>query len=226
MSVVNSPERREIDGLMTRLLDLLSSTISSRSGLNSATLRTAIGDLRASYMNRLAEGSFAEALAKCFTTIVEIGGELPRLVAVHEQLFLEEPVGDVAADIVQLAISYCLATEAQLILAIEFNSRDDVEVMLKQTRETFDFARELAADAEDSTYYRTLTALSGTVIKYLADTARPLARIVTFKLPGPMPALAVSERIYYEADRWEEIVNENKIVHPAFCPRELRGLSS
>lgn len=224
--MVNSPERREIDGVMNRLLDLLSSTISSRSGLNSAALRTAIGDLRASYMNRLADGTFAAALLNCFNIIVETGGELPRLVTVHQQLFLEEPIGVTAEAIVQTAISYCLATEAKLITAIEFVSRDDVETLLKQTRDAFDFARERAADAEDSTYYRQLTALSGTVIKYLADTARPLARIVTFKMPGPMPALAVSERIYYAADRWEEIVNENKIVHPAFCPRELRGLSS
>lgn len=226
MALVNSPERREIEGVVTRLLDLMSATVSSKSGRDSAALRNAIGDMRANFMLYLAQGTFADNLLECFTVIVNMGGELPRLAAVHQQLFLEEPVGQTTGTVVQLAISLCLAAESQVILSIEFTSRDEVDELLKRTREAFDTARELSADSSDPSFYKTLTSLAGSVTRYLADTARPLSRIVTFVLPDTMPALALSNRIYYDPARWEEIIEENKTVHPAFCQREIRGLAT
>jgi len=45
-------------------------------------------------------------------------------------------------------------------------------------------------------------------------------------LTASLPALTLSQQIYYIADRSDEIIDENKIIHPAFCLREIRGLSA
>jgi len=71
-----------------------------------------------------------------------------------------------------------------------------------------------------------LITLGGSLISNLSTVARPLPRMITFDLATTYPALALSQRVYYVANRSDEIVDENKIVHPAFCPKEIRGLSS
>jgi len=84
----------------------------------------------------------------------------------------------------------------------------------------------LSADAPDTTAHQKITILAGNLISYLSDVSRPLPRMVTFTLMASLPALTVSQRVYYTADRSDEIIDENKIVHPAFCMREIRGLSA
>jgi prophage DNA circulation protein len=166
-----------------------------------------------------------EKLLACFTTAREAPVKLESLEAVHLAMFDEAPVGDISIAIVQAAITFCLSAEARLVIAIGFTSRDDVENMIGRMRVAFDEARELAADANDSSNYQALTALAGSVIAHLSDIARPLARMVTFRMKKNIPALTAAQRLYYDPTRWEEIVAENKTFHPAFVQREIRGLS-
>lgn len=221
-------EEKEISALVNRLLDNLSLTVESQTGRAGIVVRQKIGDLRASFMDRLADETFAAELLACFTAAREANARLAAFGNVREALFVdaEASPGDVCSAIIQTGIGFCLSAEAQLATAVEFNSRDDVDEMIKRMKDAFDTARELAADAYDSFTYQQLTYLAGAVTAHLASVARPLPRMVTFKMAEMMPALSLGNRLYYDTSRWEEIVQENKVVHPAFCPRELRGLAS
>jgi len=64
------------------------------------------------------------------------------------------------------------------------------------------------------------------ITRYLTDVGRPLPRMVAFQMTAIMPALAISNLIYQDGSRDEEIAAENKIVHPAFCPISIRALSA
>jgi hypothetical protein len=219
-------ERFEIKGIVNRLMDSLSSLISSQTAkLNSIHLRKAIGDMRANYMIYLREKTFSEKLLECFTIARESEAKLAGFINVHRSLFAEKPQGQICNAIVQAAIGYCLSAESRIITGITFKSRDDAETILKSMKASFDAARDLSADAPDSDTYKALTFLSGALTNHLMTQALELPRIVKFSLKVPLPALALSNRIYYDANRWEEIIEENRIVHPAFCPREIRGLS-
>jgi len=219
-------ERVEIDGVIGRLFDNLSLTITSQTGTNGAHLRQKMGDLRANYAFYLADGIFPQKLLEFFTLTRENGASLASIATVRDQLFNERPVGVVSIAIVQTAIVFCLSAESRIITETEFVSRDDVNHMIKTMKIAFDKARDGAADMSDSSSYQTLTFLAGALTNHLSNTARPLPRMVTFNLFISLPALALSNRIYHTADRWEEVVNENHIVHPAFCIREIRGLSA
>lgn len=219
-------ERTEITDIVNRLLDNLSNTASSQVGTAGVEIRRMIGDLRSFYFDYLKDHTFAPKLLECFTVARKANAKLSSFVKVREGLFVEVPVGDVAKLIVQCATGFCLGAESRLISAIEFNSRDDVEAMMAIMKLAFDTARELAADAIDSSAYQNLTFLAGALTNHLANKSRPLPRMVNFKVATPLPALTFSNRVYYTASRWEELVNENHIIHPAFCPREIRGLAS
>jgi prophage DNA circulation protein len=47
-----------------------------------------------------------------------------------------------------------------------------------------------------------------------------------YELAATMPGLFVSNYIYGQGDRAEELAAENRIVHPAFMQRTLRALSA
>lgn len=218
-------EKTEIEGIVNRLLDVLSAAPPTKVGSEAIVLRHKIGDLRASFFDDLRDGTFTSDLLACFTAAREANVKLTGLFSVHQSLFAENPVGLISVGIVQAAIVFCLATESRMILLLEFVSRDDVEVMMNKMKTAFDTARNLAADMLDSSAYQNLTTLAGALTNHLANVSRPLPRMLSFSLSAAFPALTLSQRIYYSAFRWEEIIQENKIVHPAFCPREIRGLS-
>jgi hypothetical protein len=219
-------EAPEIDAILTRTLDNLSKAASSQTGLEGATLRQKIGIVRANFVALLAAGEFGSALLACFTAAREANVTLHSLAMVRQGLFAETPVGTIAKAIVQSAIVFCLAQESRMIAAIEFTSRDDVDVMMTKMRLAFDTAREIAADAIDSDCYQKLTYLAGALTNHLATEARPLPKMVSFKVAKSLPALALSMRLYYKTDRWEELMLENKTVNPVFMQREVRGLSA
>lgn len=221
---INS-EKKEIVPLVNRLLDNLSLTISSQTGSLGADLRYQIGKIRSSFLIMLADGTFADELLTCFNNIRDVNVKLSSLAVIHNRLFAEKPQGVIASAIVQLAVVLCLTTESRMIVKMEFMSRDDVVLMMKSMKDVFDTARDMAADAINSAVYQQLTYMAGALTNHLASTARPLPRMIKFTLPKNFPAMVLSNRIYYDPDRYEEIIAENKIVHPLFCPREIVGLS-
>ncbi len=218
-------EAVELNGIINRLLDNLSLSVTSQTGREGVELRHKIGDIRSNYNSMILDGTFSTELLSCFQSALAANVKLPSLFVVHQGLFQETPVGVVSAAVVQMGILFCLSTESRIIIKIEFTSRDDVEAMMNSMRDVFDIARVLTADAQDTTPYQKLTILAGNLISHLSNVARPLPRMILFKMPTSFPSVTLSQRIYYTADRAEEIVAENKIVHPAFCIREIRGLS-
>jgi hypothetical protein len=219
-------ERKEITAVVDRLLDTLSAMVSSQTGEAGYSLRRQIGEIRAHYVSFLRDDTFTTELLNCFTIAREGNVSLANFVRVREYLFTESPVGDISKMIVLSAISFCLSAESQIIVGMEFSRRDDVESTIKVMKVAFDQAREIAADMIDSKTYQTLTFLAGALTNYLSGTALQLPREVIFDMPMSLPALALSQRIYYDASRWDELIRENQIVNPAFCPRHIKGLSA
>lgn len=218
-------ESEEVKRVMGPLLDNLSATVHAQMGILGADLRRQIGKVRANYFEMIADGTFASELLACFTKAHEAGAELQRFAYVRKQLIVETSDAVIASGIIQTAINFCLATEARIVTAMTFVSRDDVEDMMRKVSTAFAEARDKAADDIDSASYQQLTYLGGALINHLATTSRPLPRMITFKLGATFSSLAASMRFYYVADRAEELAAENKTVHPLFMQRDLRGLN-
>lgn len=217
-------ESKEIKGIVGRLCDALGGMV-AQSGLAGAAMRQQIGDLRAYAIPMLKDGTFSVELYNAFFIARNIPVALPGYKNLREVMLAEEPSGLIATSIVQTAILYSLSSESRLISAMTFSSREDVDVMIKYSKAAFDSARDMAADAMDTTTYQLIIALYGSLIQHLATTQRPLPRMITFNLWTSLPVLTISNQIYQDPSRWEELVKENKIIHPAFCMRSIIGLS-
>lgn len=135
------------------------------------------------------------------------------------------PISDAAIAVQNFTVRMVLVEESRILAAMSFTSRDQIDGFIDQARENFDGAITVAADNMDNVAYQALIALKGAVINDLSVRAIPLPRLVNYTIAQRLPSLYLAQRIYQDASRNDEIVIENDIIHPAFCPLSLRVLS-
>lgn len=215
----------EATELLNDMLEDLAACVSSRSEQDSAQVRRMIGELRVYYVSYLLNDSFSAKLLAIFEAVRNTNPRLTSLANVRIKLFSKNPVALLARAMKWQGIVYCLSSESRLISLIDFTSRDDVEAMIKIMQTAFIKTRDASADFDDSSVYQSLIKMGGSLINHLANVARPLPLMVTFNANITMPSLTLSQRFYNDASRWEELVLENKTIHPLFCQREMRGMS-
>jgi prophage DNA circulation protein len=191
-----------------------------------AELRYAVGDLNANMNKYIADGTLAKRLMLCFAIATDAGMTLLFMDHVLEQLAEEEPISLPAMIVTENSLMFALAQDGRIIAATEYKSRDDIDATMRKMKDWFDVIKDIVADRMDGPTYEALLDLMAAITRFLTDVARPLPRMVQFETPTPLPALAASQYIYADGSRAEEIAAENKIVHPAFCRRELRALSA
>lgn len=213
----------DIEGIINRLAAVLSNFFPAK-GVLASELRRAIGDLKANLSKLVLSGTIGTAMLNAFTAANAAGITINSLDRVLQQLLSETPYAGGPLAVVHAGMVYTLSSQCRLIAEMTFVSRDDVEAMQLRMRNSFDLVKQSVADTMDSDTYSKLLIMAGLLSRHLADTARPLPRLVNFEL-SPMPALALANRIYGDGSRWEELLQENRIIHPLFFPREIRALS-
>lgn len=95
-------------------------------------------------------------------------------------------------------------------------------------RETLATALETEAETADDALYPALVDLRAAVVADITARGADLARIVSVRQSGTLPALVVAHRLYGDATRAGEIAERNRLRHPGFVPggRDLRVLTS
>jgi prophage DNA circulation protein len=222
---VNKPDAVEATGLVERLAQRLAACIAP-AGTNGAVARSALGDLIAYAPTYLAENTLGVPLANCFDQVRQAGATQAQIANVLTQTEAETPVSLGATLVQNTSIYFCLVTQAQIIASMSFVSRQDVEALRLALLDPFGNAEEQAADDMDQASYVALIELDAAVTNFLVTTARPLPRMVGYQFAVPMPSLVIAYRLYQDASRCDQIVQENKVVHPAFCPPTGLALSA
>jgi hypothetical protein len=224
-AVTVNEDINEIKGIVKRTTSSLL-TFVNKPGRQGAQLRHAVGDLNAYVEIYIADATFAERLRSCFSLATDAGISLAWLDKVLRSLSTETPKSLTARSVVQNSAIFALAQQGRIIAKTEFRSRDDVDDTMRRMKAWFDEARDRAADIMENPSYLSLLDLAAAVTRYLTDIARPLPRMLRYDLPVVYPSLTASNYIYGEGDRAEELVAENRIVHPLFMKRTLRALSA
>lgn len=213
----------EIEGIVTRTTNLLLEYI-SETGRAGSELRYQVGDLQARINQYVRDGSFGRRVLIVFRLATAAGITVDWLDKVLESLVNEKPSELGVVLVVQNMILIALAQDGRILATTQFTSRQDVEDMIARMKDWFDTARDLAAEQRDNPTYQALNYLAGATTRYLADVARPLPRMIVFNV-APSPALALSQYLYGDGARADELVQENRIIHPLFCVHQMRGLS-
>lgn len=220
-----SSEEPQLTKLISHICDYMGDMVAAKGDMASA-MRHQIGLLRSYGVQYLVDETFGTNLFECFRLARTLPITADRVAYVREEIYQEKPIGPIAILVVETAIIYCLSTECLFITQMTFKSRDEVVLMMQRMKTAFDAAREQAADRMDSGTYQNLSYLAGSIINHLSRTALQLPSIVQFNYQANMPSLYLSNRIYQDASRSDELINENRTVHPLFMQRDIIGLAS
>jgi prophage DNA circulation protein len=218
-------EFEEIEDIVKRTMQNLVA-FSGKQGRPGAELRRSVGDLLGRINIYIADGTFADRLLRCFKLATAAGINLDWMDRVVDQLSKETPTALTSTSVVQNSLIFALAQEGRIIRATTFTSRDDVDVTMRRMKSNFDTIRFLIADTMSGPGYEAFITLCAAITRYLTDTARPLPRMLRYDMPATMPALYLSNYIYGVGSRSDELIDENKVVHPCFMPRRLRALNA
>jgi prophage DNA circulation protein len=209
-----------IDRMLTALMDGM--PITGRPG---SDLRKLVGALKANSAAAINNGTVGTQLQACFDTALAAGATLPNMDNVRIAMLKETPQYFIGAAMACAGVIFSLVEQTRMITAMTFASRSDVEVMLTKMSDIFDEAKLAMSNMISGTNYEYLVALSAALIQHLAATERMLPRMVSYQLPASLPALNVANLLYGDGARFDELIAENKTVHPAFMQRDLVALS-
>jgi hypothetical protein len=124
------------------------------------------------------------------------------------------------------ALTMTLALQSKIVVRMTFKTKEQVRNMILHRRDAFDAAKAVGIDEVDVLVYQAINAMGGALMNHLATVELELPRFVTYTTQTPMPSLYLANRIYQDPSRYEEIEDENDVIHPAFCPITLRVLSN
>lgn len=219
-------EADECIAIVARIGPVVLSTVpASRKGPDASELRHAVGAMMARAGELLASHGFSEAMRSCLDQARLAGASLPSMGEVRLAALNESPASLPATLTVLCIVRLCLAQEARIVGEMVFASRDDASNTATEITAAFSNAAEVASDDLDAGSYMAIINLQATVIKRLVDVGRSLPRVITYSYAVVMPALTMAQRAYADADRAQELIDENKVVHPAFMPMTGRMLA-
>jgi prophage DNA circulation protein len=218
-------DAQEAAGICQRVLTYMLALAPSR-GRPGSDFRTAVGDFLADAEALIQNDEAGQPLADIFDLARNASIGQPQLAAVRAQAALEKPTTVGGLLMKNSLIEFSLATEGRIIADIKFVNRDDVEALGMEMSVAFAPMQEIAADDMAQAVYQALISLHAAIAYHLAVTALPLPQMLNYQFYDFLPSVVLSYRLYADAGRADEVVAGNKIVHPAFCLREGRALSS
>jgi prophage DNA circulation protein len=221
---MTSDEANEVLAIVQRIGPVVMSTAVTMSGQYGTGLRRVVGMMVADE-NMIDLSTFGTALSIALDLARNCRATLVTMDRVRKAALTETPRSLPAVQTVLAIVRLTLACEARIISFMTFASRDEVDAIALAMNDAFSQTSEAAADDLDSGTYMALIRLHGDVTRHLADRGRLLPRVISYQYTMVMPALRMAQRSYGDPSRYQELINENSVVHPAFMPREGKMLA-
>ena len=213
-------ELEEIRGMVERLTTVLLST-------NRQTFELAqiVGRMNVD-PNMAHIATYSTAMAVGLDISRQAGASQSEIARVRVAALAEEPRWDGGLATKLATVRLSLATEARIVAAMTFRSRDDAYGVLARMNSVFSDAALVAADELDADAYAKIISLQSSVVKFLTDQAMLLPQVIDYRHVASTSALAMAQKYYNDGNRAQELIDENKVVHPAFMPLEGRMLAT
>ena len=206
------------------IIDRIGPVVLSAAVHPSTSLRRSVGMMMAD-VNMANIQVFTYAFGVCLDLARQSNATIFTLDRVRKSALAEVPITFPAEQTVLAIVRLTLATQARIGAYMQFRSRQEVEDLADAVNRIFNQTTEVAADDLDQATYMALIKLHGTLVKHLSDQGRQLPRVISYTYPMVMPALRMAQRAYTEPSRYQELITENNVVHPAFMPKEGKMLA-
>lgn len=115
---------------------------------------------------------------------------------------------------------------ARASVSYQPTSYDDAAAVRSTVTGLLDAEITIAGDQGQDATYAALRALRVAVAQDLTTRGASLAHMETVATPEPQTALTLAHRLYQDASRADELVDEAAPIHPAFLPTSFRALAS
>jgi len=217
----------EAGAVLAQLLDYLQSSIPPGTSDEQNDARRKIYDLRVNTEAAIRGNNLGTQLAEAVLATDLAGATYLGVENARQYLMSQVASRSLMTQIVfRSALLMVLGLEANIIARRTYKTRDDVQQMILHCRDMFEAAKAIGIDEVDALVYQALNTLGGALIHNLSVSQLQMPRFVSYSLAAPMPSLYIANRVYADASRADEIANENRVIHPAFCPLNIRVLSN
>lgn len=215
-------EAKEIAGRM--MTELMQFPITSN--VDAAKLRTAVGRFMVDFSMLVDTKVIGTELFACFEQARAAGATLNTMDRIRISLFAESPLYNLGLVVVNAGILFSFIEQSQLIAVMNFSSSGDVDDLMDAMNKIIDDIKLNKADSFASSDYQNFVFLAALLIQHMSATERQLPRVIQYHWSVNYPALTLSNRIYGDGSRSDELIAENNTVHPAFMQRDIVALSS
>jgi prophage DNA circulation protein len=222
---MNASEREEATNVVVGVVADIQANITIDAGRPGSMLRLACGDILADAEALIEAAAIAAPLASVFDLARQAGATVEQMEIVRAHAAALVLRGFPALSVADTSIRFALVQSVRILAATDFTSRPQVDGYIDLMNAAFDAAETVAANRFDQASYRSLVQLHAAVTFDLVSRERTLPTIVFYNFAVPRPALWIANRLYGGEDRAQELVNENRPVHPAFMQMPVRALS-
>ncbi len=222
---MNSWDRQEATTLVVAVVAELLKVASIQTGRPGSDARRAAGALIADAELLIETAAIAAPLADVFDKTRLAGCTFDQFDAVRQNTLAVTVTGWPALSLQNTCVRLNLVQCSYVLAATDFKSRPEVDRYMDRVNAAFEQAEVVAGDSHDQASYRSIIALHAAVTFDLTSRARPLPNIVVYDFQSTKAALWLANRLYYDAERAPELVDENRPVHPAFMQMPVRALS-
>jgi hypothetical protein len=194
-------------------------------GDEGANLRSAVGKFLSNFHQLIVDRVVGTELFACFEQARVAGATVGSMNNVRKAMFVEAPMFPLGLAIVNAAVIFSFVEQSQVIAKMQFRSRIEASALMDEMAVVIEDIKLTKADSFVSKDYQNFVGLAALLVQHLSATERQLPRVVSYRYPVNFPALTLSNRIYGVGSRSDELIAENKTVHPAFMQRNVIALS-
>lgn len=182
--------------------------------------------------------TFASCAQQLVTALAATAGDPADAIRLASDLAGFSPTGMFTSSVIGSAMSSmqtscaalfrrsALAGVAQACSTYQPSSYDDAVSVMQGATSLIDAEIEVAGDAGDDESFAALRVLRNAVVQDLQARGADLAPLTTMTFNGTMPALVLAHRIYDDATRADQLVQQVQPIHPLFMPMTFQALSS
>ncbi|MDA8487487.1 DNA circularization protein [Kluyvera sp. Awk 3] len=128
----------------------------------------------------------------------------------------------ISATMNTLIVVLCTGAMTRAAADASPTSRDEAEAITQRVSVQLDTALVLAGDRAEDGMYGSLLAIRTSFLATMSDRASGLSELIQVTMAQPLPALTLANRLYQDASRADELVQEACVPHPAFMPLTMK----
>ncbi|WP_447510497.1 DNA circularization protein [Citrobacter gillenii] len=130
----------------------------------------------------------------------------------------------ISATINTLIIVLCTGAMTSSAADANPTSRDESEQLAQRVSQQLDEALLLVGDRADDELYNALLSIRTAFISTMMNRSSGLSDLMLVTMAQPIPALTLANRLYQDASRADELIQEALVPHPAFMPLTMKVL--